>query len=56
MGTTPKTLADAKAEAEAVARFMIANEHQERLAGLVQAPADAGEEETLDQETAHETL
>lgn len=56
MGTTPKTLADARAEAEAVARFVIANEHQERLAGLGQAPADAGEDETLDEEGAHETI
>ncbi|MFJ1470125.1 hypothetical protein [Massilia orientalis] len=34
MGTCPSTLATAKAEAEAAARFMIACEHQERLAGL----------------------
>jgi hypothetical protein len=47
MGTCPTTLAAAKTEAEAAARFMISNEHQERLAGLGQqfADADAPEDE-----------
>lgn len=44
MGTCPSTLAKAKAEAEAAARFMIACEHQERLAGLGQQPAAANSE------------
>ena len=56
MGTTPKTLADAKAESEAAARFMLANEHQERLAHLVQVAAEAEEDEALDQESEHETI
>lgn len=34
MGTTPKTLADAKGEAEASARLVLASEHHERLAAL----------------------
>lgn len=44
MGTCPGTLAAAKAEAEAAARFMICCEHQERLAGLGQQPAAADSE------------
>lgn len=36
MGTCPATLAAAKAEAEAAARFTLVCEHQERLAGLGQ--------------------
>jgi hypothetical protein len=51
MGTCPTTLAAAKAEAEAAARFAICCEHQERLAGLGQQIADAdapAEEEAAD--------
>ena len=56
MGTTPKTLADAKAEAETAARLMLTNEHQKRLAGFGQSAIVADEEEALDQEIAHETI
>ena len=51
MGTCPTTLAAAKAEAEAVARFTICCEHQERLAGLgeqlaeIDGPAEEEEAE-----------
>lgn len=41
MGTCPTSLAAAKAEAEAAARYMICCEHQERLAGLGEAPVEA---------------
>jgi len=51
MGTCPKSLADAKAEAEAAARFMICCEHQKRLAGLGRQLADADGE--ADDEGAH---
>lgn len=48
MGTCPETLAAAKAEAEAAARFTLVCEHQERLAGLGQllpsAESDAHDE------------
>lgn len=40
MGTCPTSLGAAKAEAEAAARFTISSEHQERLAGLGELPAD----------------
>jgi hypothetical protein len=40
MGTCPTTLAAAKAEAEAAARFAICCEHQERLVGLGQQLED----------------
>lgn len=43
MGTTPTTLAAAKAEAEAAARFTICCEHQERLAGLGEQFAETDE-------------
>ncbi len=56
MGTTPKTLADAKAEAESAARFLLANEHQERLAGLGHPHATADDDQSLDLETAHEAI
>jgi hypothetical protein len=51
MGTSPTMLAAAKAEAEAVARFTICCEHQERLAGLgeqlaeIDGPAEEEEAE-----------
>jgi len=48
MGTCPATLAAAKIEAEAAARFTISSEHQERLAGLgepvAQEVAEEGDE------------
>lgn len=51
MGTCPTTLAAAKAEAEAAARFTICCEHQERLAGLgeqvPESDAPAEDEEAL---------
>lgn len=54
MGTCPTTLAAAKAEAEAAARFTICCEHQERLAGLgehfeqfAESDAPAEDEEAL---------
>lgn len=51
MGTCPTTLAAAKAEAEAAARFTICCEHQERLAGLgerfAETDAPAEDEEAL---------
>ena len=49
MGTCPTTLAAAKTEAEDAARFMILNEHQERLAGLGQQFADSDEQEDGDE-------
>lgn len=40
MGTCPRTLDQAKAEAEAAARLMLRSEHSERLANLGDEPAD----------------
>jgi hypothetical protein len=55
MGTCPTTLAAAKAEAEAAARFTIACEHQERLAGLGQQLA-AADSEAEDEEVYAPTM
>lgn len=44
MGTAPRTLRDAKSQAEAASRYKISCEHQERLAGL--SLSEEAEEDT----------